>query len=166
MRFAFSFNENRCAKKEDPATVLFTVGASEVTLGTVATIASIGGTVMSAMGAAQQADAQAQSAAYNAQMARNEAQAEEARRRREAARQMGEMRTGIAKSGVAMEGTPLMVLAQSAEEAEIDALTARWQGKTSSDLYTAQAKSAKAAIPYAVGSSLLSGAAQLSRMNA
>jgi hypothetical protein len=145
----------------DPATVLFTVGSSQVTLGTVATIASIGGTVMSAMGASQQGQANAQAAEYNAAMARNEAQAEEARRRRESQRQMGAIRANIGKSGVTSAGTPLMVLGESAEMAELDALTARWQGQTQSDLYSAQARSARKAIPYNVGASLLSGAGSI-----
>lgn len=146
------------------STVLFTLGsgasATAVTLGSVLTV---GGALMSAVGAAKSYDAQAQSAQYNANLQRQEASAEEARRRKAADRQMGTIRANRAKSGVTGEGTPLLVLAESAEQAEIDALSARWSGETSANLYEQQAKSARKAKPYAVGSSLLTGAANIGR---
>ena len=115
-------------------------------------------------GQEQQARAEAEAADYNAQVTRQEAAAEEARRRRESSRQLAQIRSGRAKSGVTMEGTPLMVLEESAELAEIDALSARWSGQASAGLDERRAASARASIPYIkqatrynVGSSLLSG---------
>lgn len=123
-------------------------------------VAAGGSAVMEAQAQAQSLQSQAAAAEYNATVARQEAAAEEARRRRESKRQMGAMRAARAKSGVTAEGTPLLVAAESAEMAEIDALNARWTGESSARLDEARAKSAKRAIPYAVGSSLLSGVSQ------
>lgn len=180
MRFAFSFNENQ-HMKQDPATLLLGAMPSAsagiagsaglfgsmgvfswgTTLSTLGTVASVLGGISSASGQQQQYDATAQAAEYNEAMARNEAAAEEARRRRESQRQLASIRTGVAKSGAQMAGTPLMVLAESAELAEMDALSARWQGEQSASLYRAKADSTRRASKYAYGSSLLSGAATL-----
>ena len=121
------------------------------------TAALIGSTVISAIGQIKSGQAQAQAAEYNANLAKMEAKAEEARRRRESSQVMGKMRAGRAKSGVTAEGTPLLVLAESAEMAELDALNARWSGETQSDMYRRKASSARSAIPYTVGATLLGG---------
>lgn len=137
---------------------LFTLFSQAVTLGDVLTV---GGGIMGAAGAAQQATAAARASEYNAATARMEAKAEEDRRRRESQRQMGALRAGLAKSGVTSEGTPLMVLAESAELAELDALSARWSGETSAKLSEQRARSARKSIPYTVGASLLSTAGKV-----
>jgi len=137
---------------------LFAIAGHTVTLGNVLSVA---GLVTSAMGAGQQYDATADAAQYNAAVERNKAAAEEDRRRRESARQLGQIRAGRAKSGVTMEGTPLMVLAESAEMAELDALNARWSGETTARLDEQRAASARKAKPYAVGSSLLAGISKI-----
>lgn len=124
------------------------------------TAALIGSTLFSAMGAAKAGKAQAQAAEYNASVSAMEGRAEEARRRRESSKVMGKIRSGRAKSGVTAEGTPLMVQAESAEMAELDALNARWSGQTQSDMHKRQASSARSAIPYTVGATLLGGYAQ------
>jgi hypothetical protein len=126
-------------------------------MGTIGTIASIAGTVITAAGAANQYGSAAAAAEYNAELTRMESAAEERRRRRESQRRLGAIKGARAKSGVAMEGTPLMVLADSVAEAELDALNARWTGEASARLYDQNAKSSRKAIPYAVGSSLLTG---------
>lgn len=138
----------------------FSIGA---TLGTLGTVAGVGGALASASGARQSLNAQSAAATHNANLARQEASAEEARRRRASSRNLSAIRTGISKSGVTSEGTPLLVLAESAEQAEIDALSARIGGDNSANLFERQAKSARKAIPFAVGSSLLTGAANLGR---
>lgn len=125
--------------------------------------AGVVGTVMSAKGAAQSADAEYASAMYNSELSKQEAAAEESRRRRESSRQLASIRAGRAKSGVTGEGSPLLVLAESAEQAELDALNARWQGTQSSQLYEMRAKSAAKSKKYAVGSELLSGVSQVGR---
>lgn len=124
----------------------------------------VASTAVSTIGAISQANAAAQAAEYNAAVARQEAAAEEARRRREAERQMGQIRAGRAKSGVTVEGSPLIVLADSAMEAEIDALNARWTGETSAKLYKMEARSARRAGIYNAGASLLSGASKIAGM--
>jgi len=121
------------------------------------TAALIGSTIISSIGQIKSGQAQAQAAEYNANLAKMEAKAEEARRRRESKKVMGKMRAGRAKSGVTAEGTPLLVLAESAEMAELDALNARWSGETQSDMYKRKASSARSAIPYTVGATLLGG---------
>ncbi len=124
------------------------------------TAALIGSTIISTIGQIKSANASADAAEYNANLAKMEASAEEARRRRESGKVMGKMRAGRAKSGVTTEGTPLMVLAESAEMAELDALNARWSGETQSDLYRRKASATRSAIPYTVGATLLGGYSQ------
>jgi len=128
------------------------------TLGTLGTVASVGGALSSASGVSQSYDANAQAATYNAQVTKQQGAAEELRRRREASRRLSSIRAGIGKSGVTSAGSPLMVLAESAQQAEIDALSAQYTATNSANLSTAKAISAKRAKPYAVGSSLLSSA--------
>ena len=129
-------------------------------------IASLAGGAMQAMGQKKQLQAEAQAAEYNADVTRKEAAAEEARRRRESQRQLGAIKAGRAKSGVTMEGTPLMVLEESAELAEIDALSAGWSGQASAKLDEQRARSARKAIPYAMGASLLSGVSSAASIGA
>jgi hypothetical protein len=136
---------------------LFGAGGAFAIGQTLTTIGALAG----AAGAMQSGRAEAQANTYNAAQSRMEAAAEEARRRREGSRAIGAIRAGISKSGVTTEGTPMMVLAESAAEAELDALNARWQGEASSRLYEMRASSARKAIPYAVGASLLTGAGKL-----
>ena len=119
------------------------------------------GALTGAMGAIQSGRAQVAANNYNAAQDRMEAAVEESRRRREGKRALGAIRAGISKSGVTTEGTPLMVLAESAADAEIDALNARWQGEASARQYEMRASAARKAIPYAVGASLLTGAGKL-----
>lgn len=136
--------------------------AAATTAGAVSTGGFLGGislsqigSGLSILGSIGQSNAIAQAAEYNAAIARAEGAAEEARLRREARRTMGSIRSGIGKSGVTTEGTPLLVLAESAQLAELDALTARWNGENQANLYQSKARAAKAAIPFNVGSSLL-----------
>lgn len=142
------------------------------------TLMLIGSTAMTAMGQIQQSKAAQQSAAYNAQLAERDAEisrqqsaVEEARVRRESARDIGRIRAGISKSGVTFEGTPLLVLAESAEMAELDALNVRWTGenavsasKSEATLQRMKGASAKKALPFAVGSTLLSGGADIASL--
>jgi len=153
-----------CGRLEEPVSAFMAANAGLISA--VGAVTNVIGTMQQSKAAQASANAQAQAAAYNQQLAQQEASAEEARRRRMAAAQMGAIRSGIAKSGASMEGTPLAVLASSAEQAEMDALNARWEGRISSNLYGMEASAArsraaaeKKALPFAVGSSLLSSAA-------
>lgn len=117
-------------------------------------------TAISTLGQVQQARSAAKASEYNARVAEMQAKAEEERVRREGERRLGTIRTGIAKSGVRTQGTPLLVLAESAELAELDALNVRWSGQTSANLDRMRARSARSSIPYTVGAGLLRGATQ------
>jgi len=129
----------------------FSLGA---TLGTV-------GSVAGAMGALQSGSADKNAANYNAQAARSDAASKEAAQRVNAQRQLGSIRANLGKSGATTAGTPLMVLAESASNAEIDALNTRRTGTVESDIYTARGKNARAAGNLRAGTSLLSGMSRI-----
>jgi len=130
--------------------------AATQTIGTLATAASLA----SAAGAAKSSQAQYQASNYNAALATQEGQAKADRIRQDSTRQIGRIRSSIAKSGVTSEGTPLMVLAESASMGELDALNAEWSATNESNLYKSKARSERTAGAFSVGSSLLTGASQ------
>lgn len=106
--------------------------AGAFSLGT--TLSTVGG-IAGAMGALSQGQSSATAADYNAQMAKTQGEIEAQRIRKESKRYQGQMRAAIAKSGVTTAGTPLIALAESASEAEIDALNASWSGAQQADIY-------------------------------
>jgi hypothetical protein len=116
------------------------------------------GSALGVMGALSAGKAAQGSANYNAQSAEMEAASREAAQRSQAARQMGSMRAAIGKSGATSEGTPLMVLAESAANAEIDALNTRIMGQRQANLYRAQGANARKQSYIQAGTSLLSSA--------
>lgn len=133
------------------------------------------GTALSAYGQYQQGKSAQSLAQYNATLdrrnadtARLQATAEEERFRRQAARQRGEQVGKIAASGVVVNtGSPLLVLADSAREAEMDALNIRYGGELKAQGLEAnarseefQGKNAKRQGIIGAGSTLLSGAAR------
>lgn len=118
-------------------------------------------TGMGMMGQLQAGQAQSSAAAYNAKMTQMQSKMEIDRIRRQSARHQSALRVNIAKSGVTSEGTPLMVLAESEANAEIDALNTQWSADRQVDLYKMQGKSAKRASQIGAGSSLLAGAGRL-----
>ena len=135
---------------------LFGAGGSFALAPTLMTL----GTVASVAGSIQAGNAAKKAAEYNAATKEAEAQAEEYRRRQAARRQIGSIRAGVAKSGAAFEGTPLMVLAESAANAEIDALNARWSGGTQANLYRMEGRQAQRAGYIRAGTSLLTAASR------
>lgn len=84
-------------------------------------------------------DANAQSAEQNAQLTEMQAAEEERRQRILARKQIGDMRANYAASGVTLEGSPMEVLEESAMQAELDALTIKYMGKTRATQYRNQA---------------------------
>lgn len=91
---------------------------------------------MNAIGAIHSGNSEAAAGEYNAQMAernaalsRQQAAIEEQRTRTLAAKQIGNMRAGYGASGVAMDGSAIDVLSESAANAELDALTVRHGGE-------------------------------------
>lgn len=102
----------------------------------IATLAlAAGGVAMSAIGSIQQGK-QAQAAAKfnadmmnrNAAIARQQAAAEEEKQRRLGYMRQGAARAAYGASGVAIEGSPLDILEQSAAQEELDALNIRYRG--------------------------------------
>lgn len=71
-------------------------------------------------------------------------------------------RANIAKSGVTMSGTPLEVLTESASNAEIDALTSRYDAINEANSLKRQGKEAKKASYIRAGARLLSSFGQIS----
>lgn len=122
---------------------------------------AIGGTVMQASAMRAQGKAESAAAEFNARSAEQEAAAKESLIRQEAARRMGTIRSQIGKSGATSAGTPLLVLAESAANAEIDALNAQYTGQRQAALYRAGGANAKAQGRVMAGASLLSGASKI-----
>lgn len=143
------------------ATVLFSIGSTAVTLGHVM---SVGSTVLSAASAMNQHNAQIGVARYNAAIAQQDAQRESERRSAEGQRQVASIRAARAKSGVAMQGSPLLATIESMGQVELDAMNAQLTGANESRLYRQQARSYKQARTTSVGTSLLRGATNLIKM--
>lgn len=143
------------------AVALGASASTAATIGTVASVAGAVGTVASAIGAMQAGKAEAGAANYNAEMARRDASSKEAAQRMGAQRQLSNIRASVGKSGATMAGTPLMVLAESAANAEIDALNTRYSGAAESNLQMSRAKNARTAGNLRAGTSLLSGMSRI-----
>ena len=124
-------------------------------------VLSVVGAVSSAAGQQQAAAASAQAAEYNMAITQLEANAEKDRIRRESESYQSSLQVARAKSGVTSEGTPLMVMGESAANAEIDALNTQWTADTTNELYGMQASSARTAGNIGAGTTLLSGASKL-----
>ena len=148
-------------------------------------IAVIASAALGAYSAYAQGQAQSKMAAYNALIARQNAELArkqmaiaktekeiiEARHRREAEKTLAAQRAGWAKAGVSMEGTPLIVAAESMSEAELDALAIRYASTVEQSQILAQAagyeqqaqlermrgRAARTAGYLGVGTSLLGG---------
>lgn len=122
---------------------LFTIAGTTVTVMQAAMAAAA---VVGAVGAVQSGQAQAKAAEYNAQVAENNAQAqqqaaayEESRLRERQRRELGYARAAAGGTGVSMEGSPLDLMAQNAQNAEMDALAVRYQGLLGANASRSQA---------------------------
>jgi hypothetical protein len=122
----------------------------------------IGASLLGASGADDAADAQAEAAEYNRKLAEQQGFKEAARIRRDGRRDISAIRAGIAKSGVTAQGTPLMVLAESAANIEMDALNSQLFGMQRGDMFRREANAARSAGSYRAASYLLSGLQQIS----
>ena len=99
------------------------------------TIALIAATATKAIGSIQQGNAAKKSADFNATMLeqgaaveRQQTAAREDAKRREARMVLGSQRAAFAQSGGGLEGSAADVMQQSAINAELDALTLRYEG--------------------------------------
>lgn len=129
---------------------------SAALLPALATAAQFGGGIMQASAARAQGKAAQAAAEYNAASVMEEARSKESAQRAEAARRLGTIRSQIGKSGATSAGTPLMVLAESAANAEIDALNTLYTGERQANLYRAQGVNARKQGNLMAGASLLS----------
>lgn len=136
-------------------------------------IAAIAGVVIAAAGAAVSGIQQSNMNKYNAKVAKNNAisaqrigRAEEMKQRRDAYRRMGAMRAAYGAAGVNLTGSPIDILADSAMEEELDALTIRYNYNSQAQGYQSQsmldrrrAQSALYAGGFEAGTTLLTGGA-------
>lgn len=142
------------------ATAMGASAGTVAAMGTVGSVLGAVGTGLSVVGAIQGGKADASANQFNADAARREAASREAAQRTAAQRQLGSIRAGVSKSGATMEGTPLMVLSESAANAEIDALNTRYSGEREGALYDSRARNARTAGYMRAGTSLLTGASR------
>jgi hypothetical protein len=133
----------------------------------------IAGTAISALGSIQQgksaqsaANANADNLEQNAAIERSQANQREEAKRREARMILGNQRAGFAQAGGGMGGSAADVMRQSSINAELDALTLRYEGDLRARGMQAEAqqerfagKVAKRAGYFNAASSILSGAA-------
>lgn len=121
-------------------------------------MAAIGGGLQ-AKGMLDQGAAEKAASEYNALISEEKGRQQEALIRRESRRHRGRMRAAIAKSGVTTEGSPLIALAESAANAEFDALNARVSAQAEARLSRKAGRTAqKQAKLGALGSVLQTGA--------
>jgi hypothetical protein len=144
-------------------------------IGEAMAIVSIASAAASAAGAVAQGNAAKASANYNAAVARQNADIARANANADAAKQerqgdllAGKQRAATGASGIAPEGSPLEVMADSALESELDSLTTRYRGELQARSYGQDATlqsmrgdSAQTAGYIGAGTALLKGAKSL-----
>lgn len=105
-------------------------------IGIISLVAGVVGSAMSANAQAQAGEAEKKAYEFNAQLKEQEAEQlktkamwDESLSREQSREHIAKMRAMYAKSGVRLdEGSPLLVMADSAAKAEKDALAIRWGG--------------------------------------
>lgn len=137
-------------------------------LETIALAGLVGSTGLSALGAIQQGYATRDQMEYNATVAdqnaaaaRSAAALDEDTSRKKSSRILGTIRARAAASGVELGGSPLDVLADSASEAELEALTIRYRGETEARRQESEARLARARGKSAVSQGWIGAGAQL-----
>jgi len=139
-----------------------------------AAIASLAGTAVSVVSQAQQGKEQQKWAEYNAAVAERDAQAakqnaeyEAGIKRKATEKLLGRQRALYGKAGVTLEGSPLLLMSETATEGEMDALMIERGGTLQAQRYQTEATlsrmkgaSAKKAGYYGAGSTLLTGGSQ------
>lgn len=130
----------------------------------MAGLLSAGAYVAQAAAYNAQGQAAAEASKFNAETQRMQGASAEVASRSQASRQIRSIRAGISKSGVTFEGTPTMVLADSAANAEIDALNARWNAARKSSITEFEGRAAQQTARLQAGASLLQGAASAAKL--
>ncbi len=129
---------------------------------TISLMAIAVGTAVSTVGSIVQGKQMSEVAKAQGDLALQKGAAEEARIRDEKARIMASQRTGYGASGLDISsGSPLAVLADTATEAELDALRARWTGESENRLQRFYAGNYKTASYFGAGSTILTGASKI-----
>lgn len=143
-----------------------------MSLAAAALVASVAGTALSVYSQVQQSKEQKKWSEYNAAVAERDATAaqqtaehEAGEKRKETQRLLGRQRALYGKAGVTLEGSPLLMMEETASEGEIDALMIEREGKLLAGRYQSEAalsrmkgSAAQRAGYYGAGSSLLTGA--------
>ena len=145
-----------------------------MSLAVAAVVVSAVGVVTSAYGQYEQGQAQKKWGSYSAAVAERDAETarlnaeyEAGLQRKETQKLLGRQRALYGKSGVTLEGSPLLMMAETAAEGELDALMIERGGRTQAQGYRSEAilsrmkgGAAKRAGYYGAGSTLLTGAAR------
>jgi len=139
---------------------LFGAGGA-LTAGGLAKGAMLAGSGLSTFSNLQQGQAAGAAAQYNARLAEIQGQVAENQLRRDARRTTGAIRARVAKTGARMEGTPLMVLAESEADAELDLLDQRWSTAQTARTYRQQGRQAVRESRVRAGTSLLTAAGNM-----
>jgi len=140
----------------------------------IGAITSMVGAIGSAQAQAKQGKAQEQWYQYNASVAERDAESarqsaeyEAALKRKEGEKLLGRQRALFGKAGVTFEGSPLMLMEQTASDIEMDALMIERGGKLTEQRYQSEATlsrmqgtAAQKAGYYGAGTTLLTGAGQ------
>jgi len=119
------------------------------------------GAVMSANASYQQGLAARKAAEENARLAEMQGAVAEDRLRRDSRREQGTLRARIAKTGARTEGTPLLVLAESEADAELDVLDQRWSTEQVAKSYRTSGSQAYSEGVTRAGTSLLASAGNM-----
>lgn len=147
-------------------------------VGLITIAATVISTAVGVYSAYSQGQAQQKAAKYNAkvaqnqaEMARNAAAVREQQHRENVRRLSATQRANAGMSGVTTEGSPLLVMADTLEQAELDAQRIRYGGEVSATGFESQARlsrfqgdQASRAGMIGAGSTLLSGAASAARV--
>lgn len=137
------------------------------------------GTAVSAAGSVAQGNAAAATAKYNeaveqqrAQQARDVAGVQAGQIQRQTQSQIGQQEAAYAAGGVELQGSPLLVMSDTASQGALKAALTTWQGQTEAAadlnqaaLDSAQGQAAQQAGYIRAGGSLLTGAAQAGQMS-
>ena len=145
-----------------------------MSLAVAAVVVAAAGAATTAYGQYEQGKAQKKWGSYNAALAerdaetaRKNAEYEAGVQRKETQKLLSRQRALYGKSGVTLEGSPLLLMAETAAEGELDALMIERGGRTRAQGYRSEAtlsrmkgSAAKRAGYYGAGSTLLTGAGQ------
>jgi hypothetical protein len=147
-------------------------GTEALAIGAI--VATVAATAVSAYGAYTASEAQAETASYNKKVAQNQAQAAkdaaaiaEEQQREDYRRHAASQRALLGASNVSNEGSPLSVMLDSAQQAELDSLRIRYGGASQAVGHQADAQlqayygsNARRQGGIGVGTTLLTGAAR------